>query len=1427
MKTRLLPCLLLVLIVALFQNDARALNFGITTRRIATGFNSPVFACSPPGDSSRLFVMEQHTGVIKIIDLTTNTVLATPFMTVANVIPNDSEQGMLGMAFDPNYATNGFFYVDYSTPGGGPAGQDQLDRYKVTSNPNIADPASRVAVMSIPKPETNHNGGWIGFGPDGYLYITAGDGGGGDDQHGTIGNGQDRTALLGKMHRIDVSTLPYTIPSGNPFKGSATFKQEIWHFGLRNPWRCSFDRANGNLWIGDVGQNTREEVDFAASGVSGLNFGWRVREGLIQNPAYPSGTTVTPATDPIVDYDHSIGVNAIIGGYVYRGSAIPSLQGTYIHADYGSARFWSMNYNGTTLSNFQEITTQVNPTHAIGSVSSFGEDGAGELYICHYGGGEIYKIVTSLAVTTTSLPNWTVNFAGYSQTLAASGGTPGYTWSLSSGTLPTGLTLSSGGVLSGTPTAANTVSFTVQVTDSTGATATKAFTVTINSALSITTSSLPNGNIGTAYSQQTLAATGGTGTKTWSITTGALPGGLSLSSAGVISGTPTANGTFNFTVKVTDGVGSSTTKALSITVTTVLTISTTSPLPGGTAGTAYSQAITATGGTPGYTWALTGGALPAGLSFSAGTISGTPTVAGTASFTIKVTDSVSATFSKTFQLTIAVTPAITTASPLPQGNFGFAYTLTFAASGGTAPLTWSVSAGTLPGGLTLSGSGVLSGTPSAAGTFNFTLKVTDGAGAAPTKAFQLVVTNAPVITSSPVTSANLGVPYTYTVKATGNPAPTFSLLNTPPAGMTINAGTGVISWSPGAAGVFAVSVQAADGTLPNAVQNFNITVNDYGLISRLPTTPYLNMPPTSAGSIPSLLSATGVFSNTATLTVNNNLVPYNVNCPLWSDGAIKTRWIALPNNGAPYDASETVAFAPTGEWKFPSGTVFVKHFELGTDDTNPAIRKRLETRLLVIDTNGYAYGVTYKWNAAQTDATLLTGSLTEAITISTASGTRTQNWYYPSQSDCLTCHNSNANLVLGVKTRQLNGKYTYLQTGVTDNQLRTWNHIGMFSTTLDETLIPSYPALVNVSDTTATLDNRVRSYMDANCAQCHRPGGAPANFDARYDTLLANQNILEGNVNASLGIANARVIARGNISRSIVHLRVNALGGYQMPPLARNTVDTSGLSAIDAWIESLAAAPVNLNAAAQSDTQAMLTWTGMGDNESAFNVERSTDGLNWAQSLSVGPALNTAQDSGLTAATTYSYRVRAVVPSGDSALSNVASTTTSTAGSGGGGGGTAPLSMKITHLSANMKFNAKGHDALSAQGIIPNLPALFNPTGVVVTLDVGGATVDFTLDSHGRGHSSNGSFSLALKPSKRDPKTKTVQFLGGDVKFKASLHHGDWVSAWTADGVDPTKTAANQPLTLTVSLSFQGQPYTTTVTTMYSGIAGKGGKFKK
>ena len=321
---------------------------------------------------------------------------------------------------------------------------------------------------------------------------------------------------------------------------------------------------------------------------------------------------------------------------------------------------------------------------------------------------------------------------------------------------------------------------------------------------------------------------------------------------------------------------------------------------------------------------------------------------------------------------------------------------------------------------------------------------------------------------------------------------------------------------------------------------------------------------------PALLSQLGVFTNLATLGPAAGLVPYDVNCPLWSDGAVKSRWMAVPNN-----ASQQIGFAATGEWTFPIGTVFVKHFELATNDTNPNARKRLETRVLAHGTNGNYYGLTYKWRADNSDADLLASSLSENLIITTATGTRTQAWYYPSQQDCLICHNPNANYVLGAKTRQLNGNFTYPSSGIMDNQLRTLNSIGLFNPALNEAKIPGYASLANVTNAGASLETRVRSYIDANCAQCHRPNsGVQAAFDARFDTPLASQGITNGIVLSDLGLVGAVVVAPGDLAHSIMYLRMNTVGAYQMPPLARNTIDSNAVATMAAWITSLGAAGV-------------------------------------------------------------------------------------------------------------------------------------------------------------------------------------------------------------------------------------------------------------
>lgn len=320
-------------------------------------------------------------------------------------------------------------------------------------------------------------------------------------------------------------------------------------------------------------------------------------------------------------------------------------------------------------------------------------------------------------------------------------------------------------------------------------------------------------------------------------------------------------------------------------------------------------------------------------------------------------------------------------------------------------------------------------------------------------------------------------------------------------------------------------------------------------------------PPPAAHPLPKLLSQTGAFADLPTLQPADALIPYSVNSPLWSDGAVKSRWLALPANAK-------IHFAAKGEWTFPSGTVFVKDFQLPVDDTNPKLLRRLETRLLVCDTNGGVYGASYKWRADNSDADLVNAGTNEDITITTATGTRTQRWFYPGRQDCLTCHTPQSGGVLGTNTRQLNGDFKY-PTGLTDNQLRAWNHLGLFDTKLSDTAISRFARLVNVTNVTAPLELRVRSYLDANCAQCHRPGGVGAFFDARFDTPLKLQNLINGPVANQLGISGAKVIVPGDTNKSILFRRVTLVGENQMPPLAKNIVDDKAVSIVAQWINSL------------------------------------------------------------------------------------------------------------------------------------------------------------------------------------------------------------------------------------------------------------------
>lgn len=361
-------------------------------RLVTSGLVRPIWMGFAPGDPSpRQFVIEKS-GVIRIV--LDGTVNPTPFLDVTAITTGGTtianEQGLLGLAFHPNYQSNGLLYI-YHVTGASP-GATTLAEYRVLGDPatsNVVDTTTRRVVLSIPQPFTNHNGGWIAFGPDGFLYIASGDGGSGNDPQG---NGQSLNTLLGKMLRIDVNGmdpgLQYAIPPSNPFVGVAG-RDEIWAYGLRNPWRCSFDRATGDLYIGDVGQNAREEINWQpASSPGGENYGWRCMEGNIST-GLSGCTPFSPLlTMPVHVYNTgSGGTCAVTGGYVYRGSLIPRLVGSYVFGDYCSGQIWAFDNDHGTISNFRLLFDMGS------NLTSFGEDAMGELYYTAQSSSQLWRIV--------------------------------------------------------------------------------------------------------------------------------------------------------------------------------------------------------------------------------------------------------------------------------------------------------------------------------------------------------------------------------------------------------------------------------------------------------------------------------------------------------------------------------------------------------------------------------------------------------------------------------------------------------------------------------------------------------------------------------------------------------------------------------------------------------------------------------------------------------------------------------------------------------------------------------------------------------------------------------------------------------------------------------------------------------------------------
>jgi len=410
-------------------------------QRVARGLNNPIYVTHAPGDASRLFIIERA-GAIRILNLSSGVLETTPFLTIPNV-QTTGEGGLLGMAFHPGYQTNGKFYVNVTLANGVTPFSTHVREYTVSGNSNVANAASARPILSFPQPQSNHNGGWLGFSPSNhYLYIASGDGGAGDDtgsgHTAGTGNAQDITSNpLGKILRVDVNddAFPadpdknYAIPPANPFVG-VTGDDEIFAYGLRNPFRAGFDRATGDLWIGDVGQSAREEIDFlAASSAGGENFGWRLREGMIATPTGGVGGARPPGNvDPVYDYNRdadAFGGTVVTGGYVYRGPD-PALQGKYFFLDSrnsasaGDDNYWIFDPANPfgTVQNIDHLLTPDggSPMFPV----SFGEDAIGNLYIAYLVSGDVYRIGTTIPLLnirrdagTNVVLSWRTNFTGF------------------------------------------------------------------------------------------------------------------------------------------------------------------------------------------------------------------------------------------------------------------------------------------------------------------------------------------------------------------------------------------------------------------------------------------------------------------------------------------------------------------------------------------------------------------------------------------------------------------------------------------------------------------------------------------------------------------------------------------------------------------------------------------------------------------------------------------------------------------------------------------------------------------------------------------------------------------------------------------------------------------------------------------------------
>ena len=381
----------LIFPTALILGLAPVMSAGIASELLIKGLERPVWAGAPASAKGKLWVMEQA-GTVWIIDLKTGQRSRKPFLEITDRVTRKSnEQGLLGLAFAPDFGKSGRYYVNYSEKNG----DTRIVRF-VSKDGETTDASRGETILKIKQPFSNHNGGWLDFGPDGFLYIATGDGGAANDPKNLA---QDLSSHLGKLLRLDVSgDKGYKVPADNAFAGKKGALPEIHAFGLRNPWRCSFDRETGDFWIGDVGQNHWEEINFVGKGKSGgLNFGWRLREGEIKTPFKGVGGEKPAANhEPIYVYKHGGGPReglSVTGGFVYRGSKVADLKGRYVFADYQNPRIWSFDPKDGKASGFTDHTGDLQPEGGrINLISSFGEDADGELYLTDLSGA-VYRII--------------------------------------------------------------------------------------------------------------------------------------------------------------------------------------------------------------------------------------------------------------------------------------------------------------------------------------------------------------------------------------------------------------------------------------------------------------------------------------------------------------------------------------------------------------------------------------------------------------------------------------------------------------------------------------------------------------------------------------------------------------------------------------------------------------------------------------------------------------------------------------------------------------------------------------------------------------------------------------------------------------------------------------------------------------------------